>query len=115
MSIRTKIKFLWYKFKSTFLRIRESMSIDISLVAAAYVLKTKDGSKICIVLIIGNSFQTVPYDSKLEKDLINLLGSYFYEEFLDDWAKLIIPYRDIIELIDRKTNPPPSPSNKNRP
>lgn len=121
---------MWWRnlFNKIIGRFRKSMSdlsfiprdektkrIDTGRLTQAYVLKTSDGTKVAIAVKIDGVWYTYAYNASLDNELSTALGDAYSEVLIDEWARLIAEYGEIVEIMDEKVKQaaPKKSSSKN--
>lgn len=83
-------------------RREDTKKFDTTRLTHAYVLKTSDGTKIAIALKIDGKWVTIPYDPVLDEELSMTKDVDYSVVLIDDWARILHEYSNIIDLMDEK-------------
>jgi len=83
-------------------RKEDTKKIDTTRLTHAYVLKTSDGTKVAIAVKIDGAWLTIPYDRALDDELSLTMDVVYSVVLIDDWARILHEYSNIIDLVDEK-------------
>jgi len=83
-------------------RKEDTKKIDTTRLTHAYVLKTSDGTKVAIAVKIDGAWLTIPYDRALDDELSLTMDLVYSVVLIDDWARILHEYSNIIDLVDEK-------------
>ena len=94
-------------------RREDTKKIDTTRLTHAYVLETSDGIKVAIALKIDGVWVTIPYDPALDKELSIAMYVVYSIVLIDDWARILHEYSNIIDLMDEKVKQAAPKKSKN--